>query len=132
MRGIDHQQGHVFSYLSPEERVRKDHPLRAIRGMTDDCRSAGGELEQIQFLLGHRSGLSRRLPRKRTGPKVGLVVLPIPLWQPCTLGAAGSAHRSPSRAHDARLPREKQVKPRYLLACRLIRAGPREKSRSAR
>jgi transposase len=25
----------VFSYLSPEERVRKDHPLRAVRAMTD-------------------------------------------------------------------------------------------------
>jgi transposase len=36
MRGIDHQQGHVFSYLSPEERVRKDHPLRAVRAMTDE------------------------------------------------------------------------------------------------
>jgi len=35
MRGIDHQQGHVFSYLSPEERVREDHPLRAVRAMTD-------------------------------------------------------------------------------------------------
>jgi transposase len=36
MRGIDHQQGHVFSYLSPEERVRKDHPLRAVRVMTEE------------------------------------------------------------------------------------------------
>ena len=36
MRGIDHQQGHVFSYLSPEERVRKNHPLRAVRAMTDE------------------------------------------------------------------------------------------------
>ena len=36
MRGIDHQQGHVFSYLSPEERVRKDHPLRAVRSLTDE------------------------------------------------------------------------------------------------
>ncbi len=36
MRGIDHQQGHVFSYLSPEERVRTDHPLRAVRAMTDE------------------------------------------------------------------------------------------------
>jgi transposase len=32
---MDQQQGHVFSYLSSEERVRKDHPLRAVRGMTD-------------------------------------------------------------------------------------------------
>jgi transposase len=36
MRGDDHQQSHVFSYLSPEARVRKDHPLRAIRDMVDE------------------------------------------------------------------------------------------------
>jgi len=35
MRGEDHQQSHIFSYLSPEERVRPDHPLRAIREMVD-------------------------------------------------------------------------------------------------
>jgi len=33
MQGTDHQQNHIFSYLSPEMRVRKDHPLRAIRAM---------------------------------------------------------------------------------------------------
>lgn len=36
MRGIDHQQADMFSYLSPEQRVRKDHPLRAVRAMTDE------------------------------------------------------------------------------------------------
>jgi transposase len=36
MRGIDHQQSQMFSYLSPETRVRKDHPLRAIRVMVDE------------------------------------------------------------------------------------------------
>ncbi len=36
MRGAAQQQSHVFSYLSPEERVRKDHPLRAIRAMVDE------------------------------------------------------------------------------------------------
>ncbi len=35
MRGMDHQQGDMFSYLSPEQRVGKDHPLRAVRAMTD-------------------------------------------------------------------------------------------------
>src|SRR5246500_3459953 len=35
MRGVDHQQGDMFSYLSPEGRVRKDHPLRAVRAMAD-------------------------------------------------------------------------------------------------
>jgi transposase len=35
MRGIDDQQAGMFSYLSPEQRVRTDHPLRAVRAMTD-------------------------------------------------------------------------------------------------
>ena len=39
MRGEDQQQNHMFSYLSPEGRVRKDHPLRAIRAMTDEVLS---------------------------------------------------------------------------------------------
>ena len=36
MRGPDEQTKDMFSYLSPEQRVRPDHPLRAIRQMTDD------------------------------------------------------------------------------------------------
>jgi transposase len=35
MRGDDQQTGHLFSYLSPEARVPAEHPLRAIREMTD-------------------------------------------------------------------------------------------------
>src|SRR3954468_23341244 len=35
MRGSDHQQADIYSYLSPEARVRADHPLRAIRAMAD-------------------------------------------------------------------------------------------------
>ena len=35
MRGHDEQTGHMFSYVSPEQRVPADHPLRAIRQMTD-------------------------------------------------------------------------------------------------
>jgi transposase len=37
MRGQDKQQADMFSYLSPEARVRKDHPLRAIRTMADQA-----------------------------------------------------------------------------------------------
>src|SRR5881394_4655261 len=36
MRGADQQQSHIFSYVSPEERVRKDHPLRTIRALVDE------------------------------------------------------------------------------------------------
>ena len=35
MRGTDHQQSSMFSYISAEQRVPKDHPLRAMRAMTD-------------------------------------------------------------------------------------------------
>jgi transposase len=35
MRGPDHEQSGMFSYISAERRVPKDHPLRAIRTMVD-------------------------------------------------------------------------------------------------
>jgi len=36
MRGVDYQQSGMFSYLSPEARVRQDHPLRAIGAVVDE------------------------------------------------------------------------------------------------
>jgi hypothetical protein len=46
MRGADEQSGSMFSYISPEARVPADHPLRAVRRITDwglsDCRLAWG------------------------------------------------------------------------------------------
>ena len=35
MRGDDLQQAGMFSYLSPEQRVPQDHPLRSIRKISD-------------------------------------------------------------------------------------------------
>src|SRR3954463_962387 len=35
MRGQDRQQSAMFSYVSPEERVPAEHPLRPIREMAD-------------------------------------------------------------------------------------------------
>jgi transposase len=35
MRGDDPQQAAMFSYISPEERVPPEHPLRAIRALVD-------------------------------------------------------------------------------------------------
>jgi transposase len=37
MRGDDEQQLSVFSYVSPEQRVPKDHPLRPLRAMADEA-----------------------------------------------------------------------------------------------
>jgi transposase len=36
MRGDDQNQAAVFSYVMPEQRVPKDHPLRSIREMTNE------------------------------------------------------------------------------------------------
>jgi transposase len=36
MRGEDEKQEAMFSYVSPEQRVPQDHPLRPIREMVDD------------------------------------------------------------------------------------------------
>ena len=35
MRGADEQPGSMFSYISPEQRVPLDHPLRDVRRITD-------------------------------------------------------------------------------------------------
>ena len=37
MRGNDKQQLDVFSYVSPEQRVPQDHPLRVLRFMTEEA-----------------------------------------------------------------------------------------------
>ena len=42
MRRKDEQQLDVFSYISPEQRVPQDHPLRSLRAMTDEA------LQQLQ------------------------------------------------------------------------------------
>jgi transposase len=36
MRGENREQDGVFSYISAEQRVPKDHPLRAIRALVDE------------------------------------------------------------------------------------------------
>ena len=37
MRGQDEQTSHIFSYVSPEQRVPADHPRRAMRALTDEA-----------------------------------------------------------------------------------------------
>jgi transposase len=40
MRGSDKQSGELFSYVDLEQRIRQDHPLRAIRLLTDTAVTA--------------------------------------------------------------------------------------------
>jgi transposase len=57
MRGIDHQQSDMFSYLSPEQRVRKDHPLRAVRTMTDGILERMSPLFDAMYSAGGRPSI---------------------------------------------------------------------------
>src|SRR5271168_1511714 len=64
MRGADHQQSGMFSYLSPEKRVPKDHPLRAIRGMIDVAlRNMGPQFEAMYARVGRPSIAPEKLLR---------------------------------------------------------------------
>ena len=64
MRGNDQQQGEVFSYLSPEGRVRKDHPLRAMRTMVDEVlRALSPELGRMYAQAGRPSIAPEKLLR---------------------------------------------------------------------
>jgi transposase len=57
MRGIDHQQSDMFSYLSPEQRVRKDHPLRAVRAMTGEILERMSPLFDAMYASGGRPSI---------------------------------------------------------------------------
>jgi len=47
----------MFSYLSPEQRVRKDHPLRAVRTMTDQILERMSPLFDAMYAEGGRPSI---------------------------------------------------------------------------
>jgi transposase len=56
MRGCDQQQSAMFSFLSPEQRVPVNHPLRAIRKMCDEVLAQlSKSFEQMYSRLGRPS-----------------------------------------------------------------------------
>jgi hypothetical protein len=62
MRGTDHQQSGMFSYISAEQRVPSDHPLRTIRLMVDGVlRQLGPRFDSIYA----RISLSLMVERQR-------------------------------------------------------------------
>jgi len=58
MRGADHQQSTMFSYISAERRVPKDHPLRAIRFMTDTALKEMGPRFEAMYASGGRPSIA--------------------------------------------------------------------------
>src|ERR1700677_3458950 len=64
MRGDNEQQEAMFSYIGLEERVPKDHPLRAIRAMMDEAlRRLDTEFERMYAQGGRPSIAPERLIR---------------------------------------------------------------------
>ncbi len=56
MRGDDIQQAAIFSYVSPEERVPADHPLRPIHRMVEDVlKSLSGRFARLYSHTGRPS-----------------------------------------------------------------------------
>jgi hypothetical protein len=62
MRGHDQQQMGVFSYVSPEQRIPHDHPLRPLRAMADE---ALRELQPRFNKLYAKTGRPSRAPTAR-------------------------------------------------------------------
>lgn len=64
MRGGDHQQSGMFSYISAERRVPEDHPLRAIRAMVDAAlRNMGPQFDAMYAKVGRPSIAPEKLLR---------------------------------------------------------------------
>ena len=64
MRGNDEQQGAVFSYVSAEQRIAADHPLRTIRAMTDAAlRELSSEFDRLYAAGGRPSIAPEKLLR---------------------------------------------------------------------
>src|SRR5712691_925199 len=64
MRGDDREPDSMFSYVSPEQRIPKDHPLRAIRALVDDVlRDMSREFDRLYAAIGRPSIPPERLLR---------------------------------------------------------------------
>jgi transposase len=64
MRGDDRQAAAMFSYVSAEERIPQDHPLRAIRALVDDAlRDMSPEFDHLYSAVGRPSIPPERLLR---------------------------------------------------------------------
>jgi len=56
MQGSDQHSGSLFSYVDLETRLRKDHPLRAIRDIANDALSElSGDFAALYAPLGRHA-----------------------------------------------------------------------------
>lgn len=136
MRGTDQQQTHAVSCISPQQRVRKDHPLRPIRTMVDDIlKQRSPQFSKMYAKAGHPSippeqlllaQLLQMLDSLRSErllmeeldynfPFRWLVGLN---WDAAVWDAAGAAERSATRQNNLKDPRESRTtQTRTAMAC---------------
>lgn len=55
MRGGDNRTGELFSYVDLEARVRRDHPLRAIRTIVNEALRCWSEFSALYSPIGRPS-----------------------------------------------------------------------------
>src|ERR1700741_3852911 len=64
MRGDNEQQAGMYSYISPEQRVPAEHPLRPLRKMTDEIfKQLSPRFDQLYSRVGRPSIAPERLLR---------------------------------------------------------------------
>ena len=83
MRGIDTTQSAMFSYVSPEQRVPKDHPLRTIRPLCDVALKAlSCEFDRMYSDVGRPSIAPEKLLRKvrLVSVPVTVIILGLAIW----------------------------------------------------
>jgi transposase len=74
MRGLDERSGVLFSFVDLEARVRRDHPLRSIRRITDAA---------LEALTADFTRLYSRIGRPSIAPEMLLrAMLRIPMMPP--------------------------------------------------
>ena len=95
MRGAKAETGAMFSYLSPEERVPKDHPLRAIRVIVD---------RSLAELDGHFNQIYSDLGRPSIPPEHLLRALLLQVFYYVHSGWTEAKQRHPCLGNGPRLP----------------------------
>ena len=70
MRGEKQQQGVMYSYVTMEQRIPADHPIRAIRAMVDE---ALGQMDATFSAMYSERGRPSVAPER---------LLPVSIWSP--------------------------------------------------
>src|SRR4029453_2742750 len=95
MRGDHHEPDSMFSYVSPEERFPKDHPLRAIRVLVDVVLAdMSREFDRLYATIGRPSIPPERLLRAQLKTIGGFAKSNCAAWRRSSGSSCSRAPRS--------------------------------------